>query len=88
MRERSHRADGKPAFDFEKSWKSACKAAGIPKAGYHDLRRTALRNMIEAGFSEKGAIEISGHNTRAVFEGYQSFRRCGCDGLAKGWKRT
>jgi hypothetical protein len=58
------------------------KQPGIPKAVYHDLRRTALTNMIEAGFSEKEVIEISGHNTRAVFEG------CGCDGLAKGTSAT
>jgi hypothetical protein len=46
------------------------KQPGIPKAVYHDLRRTALTNMIEARFSEKEAIEISGHNTRAVFDRY------------------
>jgi hypothetical protein len=26
--------------------------------------------MIEAGLSEKEALEISGHKTRAVFDGY------------------
>jgi integrase len=45
--------EGKQVFDFEKSWKTACKAAGIPEALYHDLRRTALTNMIEAGFLRK-----------------------------------
>jgi integrase len=62
--------DGKSVFDFEKAWKTACKAASIPHALYHDLRRTALTNMIEAGFSENEAMEISGHKTRAVFDRY------------------
>jgi hypothetical protein len=38
--------EGKPVFDFEKSWKTSCKANGIPKALHHYLRRAALINMI------------------------------------------
>jgi integrase len=62
--------DGKPVYDFDKAWATACKAAGVPEALFHDLRRTALTNMIEAGLSEKEAMEISGHKTRAVFDRY------------------
>lgn len=62
--------DGRPVFDWEKSWKSAAALAGIEESLFHDLRRTALTNMIEAGFSEKEAMEISGHKTRAVFDRY------------------
>jgi integrase len=59
-----------PVFDWEKSWKTGCKLAGIDGSIFHDLRRTALTNMIEAGLSEKEAMEISGHKTRAVFDRY------------------
>ena len=61
---------GRSVLDWDKSWATACKLANVPEALFHDLRRTALTNMIEAGLSEKEAIEISGHRTRAVFDRY------------------
>lgn len=66
--------DGKPVFDFEKAWKTACKTANVPQALFHDLRRTAITNMIEAGYSEKDAMEMSGHKTRHIFERYHIVR--------------
>lgn len=62
--------DGKPVYDWEKAWTTACEAAGVAGTLFHDLRRTALTNMIEAGLREKEAMEISGHRTRAVFDRY------------------
>jgi integrase len=61
---------GEPVFAFEKAWATACDAVGISGTLFHDLRRTAVTNMIEAGLSEKEAMDISGHKTRAVFDRY------------------
>jgi integrase len=63
-------AQGEPIGDFRKSWASACRLSGVSGRLFHDLRRTAVREMLRSGVHESTARKISGHKTPSMLARY------------------
>ena len=63
-----HRA-GRPIKSFHEAWANACRRAGVVRL-FHDLRRTAVRNLERAGVSRSWAMKLTGHKTESVYRRY------------------
>lgn len=62
--------EGEPIRRFESAWQSACVEAGLPGKLFHDLRRTAVRDLVRAGVHTSVAKRISGHGSDTIFARY------------------
>jgi len=60
----------KPLGAHLKGWKEACDRAELPGLKFHDLRRSAVRNMERAGIPRNIAMGITGHRTESVYLRY------------------
>ncbi len=54
---------GTPSFTAR-----ATASVGVKGKLLYDLRRTAVRNMIQAGVDPSIAMKISGHRTRSMLD--------------------
>jgi integrase len=61
---------GEPIKDIRRSWEQACTRAGVPDLNFHDLRRTAVRNMRRDGVPQVVRMKISGHKTDSMERRY------------------
>lgn len=60
----------KPVRDFRRKWENLCAAAGVPGLLFHDLRRSAARNLRAAGVPQEIIMRIAGWKTSNVFRRY------------------
>ena len=63
--------EGEKIVDFRKSWAKACSMAEVKGLHFHDLRRSAVRNMDRAGIPRTTIRRIIGHETDAMFDRYR-----------------
>lgn len=78
---------GKPFAFRHRTWNEKVAALGLPEIRFHDLRRTAATNMLEAGFDRKEIRAITGHLTDRMFDRYAIVRRNRIHAVGQGMEK-
>ena len=68
---------------FDKAWRRAREKAGLPDRIPHDFRRTAVRNLEQAGVPRSVAMKMTGHRTESVYRRYATVSAGGLRSAAK-----
>jgi integrase len=76
--------NGEPITCIRRAWDAACERAGLKGRWFHDLRRTAVRQMERAGVPRTTAMKITGHKTESVYRRYAITDK---ESIAEGMKK-
>jgi integrase len=77
--------NGKAVGDFRKPWAAACAAVGFSGRIVHDLRRSGVRHLIQAGVDPHTVMAFSGHRTPSMLKRYHII---GLDDLRRAAERA
>ncbi len=55
---------------MRRQWNKGCEAVGLSGRIFHDLRRSAVRNMVHGGVPPSIAMKVSGHKTQSMLARY------------------
>lgn len=51
---------------FKRSWRTACRLAGVTGLRFHDLRHGFATDLLEAGVNERLAMKLTGHSSEDI----------------------
>jgi integrase len=60
------RNGGQPVRDFRGAWAKICTKAKVPELLFHDLRQTAVRNMVRRGIPERVTMTQNAIGVRSL----------------------